>query len=66
MTLSELEPDQVYVYRCGGPHSWSAPAAFLSRRSPEHLARDAVRLLIFGDMGVDNAQVNACACETQT
>lgn len=53
MTLKELTPEQTYVYHCGSNLGWSAEFSFIVPRNDSNWSP---HLVIFGDMGNENAQ----------
>ena len=57
VTIEGLRPGALYAYRCGGFGAWSDLYTFVARRSRKELQKDVTRLLLFGDMGLDNSQV---------
>ncbi|XP_076291196.1 acid phosphatase type 7 [Lasioglossum baleicum] len=52
--LKNLTPNSKYMYHCGSKYGWSN--AFYMRTAPEDSAEWSPQIVIFGDMGNENAQ----------
>ncbi|XP_036339037.1 acid phosphatase type 7 isoform X2 [Rhagoletis pomonella] len=53
VTLTNLQPEQRYIYHCGSPLGWSPQYWF---RTPPGHAHWSPTLAIYGDLGNENAQ----------
>ncbi|GAB1605607.1 acid phosphatase type 7-like isoform X1 [Argonauta hians] len=61
--VTGLKPGAKYVYRCGSPDGWSKLLSFRAKPSGEDWSPS---LLVFGDMGAENAQsLKRMIAETQ-
>ncbi|XP_031850266.1 acid phosphatase type 7 [Nomia melanderi] len=52
--LKNLTPNSIYMYHCGSKYGWSN--AFYMRTAPEEFVNWSPQIVIFGDMGNENAQ----------
>lgn len=52
--LRNLEPNSKYIYHCGSKYGWSN--VFYLKTAPEESAQWSPHIVIFGDMGNENAQ----------